>query len=218
MLKYLLGFIVSIIVISNVNGETITWKLVKSEENISAYVCKLPDSPLKKVKVETTVNATLSQIVSIIRDADNHSDWVFLNEYSRVIEVVDNCNWKYYGYNKLPWPITDRDLVTMARLEQDSNGVVRIISEGIPDFIPEKEDYVRIREIHSSWTLTPEKNGLVNISFELEIDVGGKIPAWLINMSIARGPFNSMNSLKKIINEKRYYGVELAYINDSAID
>lgn len=215
MHKYLLVLIVSIIAITNVNGESVTWKLVKCEENIKAYVCKLPDSPLKKVKVETTVNATLSQIVSIIRDADNHSDWVFLNEDSFVIELVDNCNWKYYGFNKLPWPITDRDIVTKARLEQDSNGVVRIISEAIPDFIPEKEDYVRIREIHSCWTLTPQLNGKVNISFELEIDVGGKIPVWLINMSIARGPFNSMNALTKIIEEKRYYGVELVYIHDS---
>ena len=70
MLKYILLLIVSNVIFLNLCGQNKDWKLVKENENIKAYVCKLPDSPIKKVKVETMVESNLSQLVSIIRDAD----------------------------------------------------------------------------------------------------------------------------------------------------
>ncbi len=200
----------------NIYSAQLNWKLVKDNEHIKAYVCKLPDSPLKVVKVETTLDASLSQLISIIRDADHHSDWVFLNDKSFILEDSDDRHWKYYGSNDLPWPITDRDFITQAHLEQDSRGEVKIESVSLPDFIPEKEDCVRIRDLHSCWTLTPLQNGYVHITFELQIDIGGKIPAWLINMAIARGPYNSMKALRNIVDEERFADANLSYINDTA--
>ena len=50
------------------------WKLVKNNNDIKAYVEEGPLSDIKSVKVETVVIANLSQLVSIIKDAENHSD------------------------------------------------------------------------------------------------------------------------------------------------
>ena len=127
----------------------------------------------------------------------------------------DDCHWKYYGSNDLPWPISDRDFVTQAFLVQDSIGIVKIVSNALPDFLPEKEDYIRIRNIHSVWTLLPIQNDLIHVSFELEIDIGGKIPVWLINMAIAKGPFNSMKGLREIVDSQRFAATKLTYINDT---
>ncbi len=168
---------------------------------------------IKKVKVETVVVATLSQLITIFKDADNHSNWVFLSESAKIVKVIDDYNWKYYNYTDAPWPVSDRDYYTRVILHQNKiDYSVTITSVAIPDYAPEINGCVRISYIESIWVFNPIGNGSVHVSFELEVDPGGNIPAWLINLAVTKGPYNTMIGLIRELNSEKYKGINLDYI------
>jgi hypothetical protein len=191
------------------------WKLVKNDNEIKAYVEQGPMNDIKSVMVETVVIASLSQLVSIIKDTDHHEDWVYLNEESDIVEENDCCHWKYYGRTDAPWPATDRDFVVQSTLYQNPQDYsVTIIGNAVSGFLDKKDDCVRIKDSRSQWTLNPLGNNMVHVSFELKADIGGNIPNWLVNMAVAKGPFKTMNGFKEIVESGRYEDAKLPYIKE----
>ena len=197
----------------------IEWRLVKNSDNIKAYVQKGPSSQLKMVKVETVLETSLSELVAIIKDAKNHKNWVFLNETAKMLEETDEFNWKYYGITDAPWPVYDRDFVTTVTLEQSQTDYsISIISDGIPNYLIENEEMVRIHYVHSVWVFNPLGNGTVHISFVLEADPGGNIPIWLINMAVSKGPYKTVEGLIKEIESGKYKCDKLNYIEEFVVE
>lgn len=192
------------------------WKLVKNfDNNIKAYVQKVPDSQIKKVKVETILEATLSELVSILKDSEDHHNWVFLNKKAITIEITDNFNWKYYGLINSPWPVSDRDFVTEVSLIQNRiDYSITITSSGIPEFLPKEDCCVRVPFIYSVWTFNPTGNDSIQVSLELEADLGGNIPVWLINMAVTKGPVSTMNGLIDELKKNKYKSIKLDYIRE----
>ena len=191
------------------------WKLVKTQGDIKAYVRKLPNTKIRSVKVETTAQTSLSELVSIIKDAPRHPEWVYLNSKSQILDTISQQNWIFYGMSDLPWPISDRDFVTKAVITQDTADLsVEIISVGIPDYIPEVEDCIRIELVHLKWLLIPHNDGTVKITLELTVDLGGKIPSWFINLAVAKGPMQTMIGLVNTINGDCYKNSKVGYLTE----
>jgi hypothetical protein len=214
--KYLI-LLVNVIVLNSVliGQDKSKWELVKSSNDIKVYTQKVADQQIKKVKIESVVTTTLSELVVLFKDAKNHSNWVFLNESAKIVEVIDNNNWKYYSYTDSPWPVANRDYYTnIVLLQNDIDYSVIITSTAIPDFAPKQKDCIRISYIKSVWNLNPIGNGSIHITFELEVDPGGNIPPWLVNMAITKGPYNTMVGLIKELKTKRYNNIELDYIEE----
>lgn len=197
-------------------GQELTeWKPVKSCNNIKAYVQKLPDSEIKRVKVETVLEVSLTELVAIIKDAENHNNWVFFSDRAEILEETDDCNWKYYGFTDTPWPVNNRDVITSVSLIQNKvDYSITITSIAIPDFLPKDEDCVRVKHLNAIWKLNPIGNGTVHISFELEIDPGGNIPLWLVNLAVTKGPLKTVEGLIEEINSKKYKNIKLDYVEE----
>ncbi len=213
--KYLV-FIFNIVSLNTfLVAQDTNWVLVKNCNEIQVYTQKVPDLQVKKVKVETVVVATLAQLITIFKDAENHSNWVFLSESAKIVEETDDNNWKYYNYTDTPWPVSNRDYYTSVVLVQNEiDYSITITSVALPDYEPEIDGCVRISYIESVWVFNPIGNGSVHISFELEVDPGGNIPAWLINFAVSKGPHNTMIGLIKELNTEKYQDVHLDYIDE----
>ncbi len=213
----LLIVIIQLLLFSSVlNGQDDSeWKLVKSVDGIKAYIQKQPDTKVRRVKVETLTKASLSNLVSIVKNAEHHKDWVFFNKSACVIDKKSDYCWKYYAHTDSPWPVCDRDFITDVFLSQDSiDYSVKIVSIGLPDFIPEKEDCIRVRTIYSQWTFNPIGNGMVHITLEMAADLGGKIPIWLMNLALTKGPLETMEGLLDELRKNKYKNVKLSYIKE----
>ncbi len=197
----------------------VEWKLVKNSDNIKAYVQKGHSSQLKKVKVETVLKTSLSELVAAIKDAENHKNWVFLNEKAEVVEEIDEFNWTYYGITCTPWPVWDRDFVTKVHLKQNEiDCSISILSTSIHDSLPENDGIVRVHYIRSVWDFNPIGNGTVHISILLEVDPGGNIPIWLINMAVSKGPYKTVEGLINEIESGKYKDYKLDYIEEFVLE
>ncbi len=216
-LSFSLVFLLAIFFVVPASGQDTGdgWKLSKSSDRIKAYYKKNDSSQLKRVKVETVVKASLKELVAAVKDAQNHHKWVFMNCQSEVIEESDDFNWVYSGVTDLPWPASDRDYITVVKMKQNPiDYSVEINALAAPDFIPQKEGFVRIRLIKSSWLFNPLGNGEVHIVFKMEVDPGGNIPIWLVNLAVTKGPYKTVEGLLKQVDSVKYSCSNIDYIKE----
>ena len=193
------------------------WKLVRNQEGVKIYLRSAKGLGTKEVLGLTKIPATLGALVSMVKDPENHHTWIYANKVARFLKIISNSEWIYYNISEAPWPVRDRDLITHAKLEQDPDSyAVRIDSEGWPDYIPANKNLVRIARLKSLWVFTPTGNGIIDVRFELSIDLGGDIPAWLINFAIDKGPFNTLLNLGKVVKTDKYRGQVLPFVKEKS--
>ncbi len=214
-LKTLFTLVSAMCVVILTAQDEYAWKQVKSQDGITAYVKKNPDTKIRSVRVETIAAVGLSEAVSIIRDAENHYKWVYLNSEAKVLDTIDKYTWVYYGKSDLPWPVSDRDFITYANVSQDSlDYSVTLTSISAPEYMEDTDGCVRIEDVLSKWKLNPLGNGTVHITLELTVDLGGTIPLWFINIAVARGPIQTMTGLLEIIDSGVYQDCQLEIIKE----
>jgi len=191
------------------------WKLSRYEKGVKIQVRDGRDGKVKEVLGNTTIKASLSALVFLIKDAENHYQWIYANKTARLLKEISQFEWIYYNESEAPWPVSNRDLITHARMMQDTTTlVITIDSKGEYDYVPEKEGLVRIKKLHSIWVFTPKDYGLVDVQFELEIDLGGNIPTWLVNTSIDKGPMHTLQNMSSLLQQNRYRKINLSYIKE----
>ena len=69
--------------------------------------------------------------------------------------------------------------------------------------------------LKSLWTLIPKGNGRVDVSYELIVDPGGWIPAWLVNMTMAVGPYNTILNMREELKKEKYQSAKYTFIKES---
>ena len=191
------------------------WALSRKSNGVNIYMRRNSNSPVKEVMGKMTVKSSLAALVYIVKDSENHYQWIYANKQARMLKTINNFEWIYYNESQAPWPVSNRDIITHAKMRQDSSSLKIVIdSKGIPKYMPEKEGLVRIPRLNTSWEFTPKKNGMVDVRFELEIDLGGNIPPWLVNVSIDKGPMNTLQNMSKLIAQDKYRKINLPYIKE----
>lgn len=196
-------------------GQDNEWKFIKDNDGIQVYSRKSDNSPIKEIKVQKVMETTLSSLVALMKDVNNHKNWTYANKKAKILEKHSEFSWIFYGYSEAPWPVQDRDMVIHSTLKQDSvTKVIKNEGECIPDYIPENEDVVRVPACHSLWTLAPLKDGKVLVSLEIKIDLGGSIPSWLINMVSTKGPYSTIKNMDEAVHKAPYKDAVLDYINN----
>lgn len=178
------------------------WKLRKSENGISVYTRHQEGRSVDELKVESDVQAPLSTVVAVIKDAVNYKDWIYRCSESRLLKKISDFEQYEYQVNVLPFPLSNRDIVTHFTMSQDSSTrIVTTRSVGVPNYIPPVEGLVRIPLFDGGYTLIPKSNGVIHMVYSLQVEPGGHVPDWLVNMSIVAGPYESTFNLKNKIRE-----------------
>jgi hypothetical protein len=191
------------------------WKLNTSKEGMSVYTKVFPDSKFKAIKVELTLDATLSQLVAVVLDVNTGADWVYATKSSVLLKRVSANEVIYYSEVKLPWPIHNRDFIAELTAVQDpATRVVTIFGPVVPDYIPVKKDIVRVSKSEGKWVITPIAKGRIKVEYTIRLDPGGDLPAWLFNMFVTKGPAESFENLKLQLKKPQYANVHLPFITE----
>jgi hypothetical protein len=191
------------------------WKLNTSKEGMSVYTKVFPDSKFKAIKVELSLDATLSQLVAVVMDVNTGADWVYATKSSALLKRVSASEVVYYSEVKLPWPIHNRDFIAQLKAVQDpATRVVTIYGPVVPDYMPVKKDIVRVRKSEGKWVITPIAKERIKVEYTIRLDPGGDLPAWLFNMFVTKGPAESFENLKLQLKKPQYANVHLPFITE----
>lgn len=191
------------------------WTLATEQEGIKVYTRAIPDSKIKAIKVVSNMRASPSQLLAAIMDIQTGTEWVYHSKQNVLIRQITPLDLIYYSEVEVPWPVENRDFVVHVQAVQDPDSkVITINSPCIPGYVPEKVNLVRINHSVGKWTITPVSYDVVKAEYILEVDPGGTIPAWLINLFATKGPIITFKNLKVHVQRDRYKAVHYSQIVD----
>jgi hypothetical protein len=73
--------------------------------------------------------------------------------------------------------------------------------KSIPDYIPKKEEFVRIPRSEGFWIFEDQGNGTIKVVQQSVADLGGSVPDWAVNSSIVEGPYDVLLALKNVLEQ-----------------
>ncbi|MGZ4054989.1 MAG: START domain-containing protein [Bacteroidia bacterium] len=185
--------------------ENDTWQLKKSESGISIYTRDAKNSNFKELKSVTYFKTSLSSIIALIDDFESYPQWVYRCGVSKTIKKNSDKDFIHYQSVTAPWPVDNRDFVVHVKISQDPDTkVVNQTVTCIPDYIPKVPGHVRITEFDARWTLTPLKDGTVKTEYQLLVNPGGAIPAWIVNLAVVDGPFETALNMQTWVMKEKY--------------
>ncbi len=189
------------------------WKLKREVDGVRVFYRDAPNSKIKELRFQTTLEASLSSIVALLTDVEGYDNWVYKNERAYLVDRPSEMEMIYYEEMDFPWPLSNRDLVVHNRMWQDSlTNALHSHSVSAHHLLPERDGIVRIKELEFRWTFTPQPDGSVAVDYYLKSDPGGHIPAWLINLALDQGPLRTMERFKAMLRTPRYRYARLPYI------
>lgn len=204
-----IGFLVGFFPVQN------DWELQKFEQGIAVYTRIAENSKFKELKSVAQYKASLSAMVALINDRPSYTKWVYRCGESEILKRISDTELMHHQTVVAPWPADNRDFVVNVKLTQDlKTKVITINSTCKPDYIPHKKNHVRITEFRAKWILTLLPGGYVNVEYQLLVNPGGNVPAWLVNMAVIDGPFETGVNMREWIKKEVYQKAKLSYIVD----
>ena len=172
------------------------WKLEKEKNGIRVYLSDVSWSDYKVVKVECTLPGTYTKLVGLLTNVSQFNKWIYNTRASWIIKQNTPLDFIYYSETQMPWPLTNRDAIIHMQIKTDSLPRMLIISgTGEPDLIPRLIGRVRVTNYKASWRVTMPTSQTIKISYILELDPGGSIPANIANSFADKGPLGTFSNL-----------------------
>ena len=185
------------------DSNTREWKLAKNKNGIKIYTRLMSDGKFKEYKVETVISATPDELIDVLLDVEDYTQWMAFVKEARILESDGKKSFYVYSEVNVPWPFDNRDEVTLTKVHrEEGSDVITIDVEIIPDYIPEKKKVVRMPSGKGKWIFTPVGEGKTELVHCFGGDPGGNIPAWIVNMFLVDGPYKTMLGLQQKVLEE----------------
>ncbi len=199
---YSLFFLICLFFPTSIHAQA-DWQLRKDKNGIQVYTRDTEASDFNDIRVELDLDGDMMMLREILLDIEDYENWVYGSGLAEVVEVVNPNQVVYYSIFKAPWPASDRDFYANLTIHVDT--VLKsmdVESYVVKDYGPKRPDKVRIPRSTSQWIVTPISKGKIHLRYEVQLDPGGSIPSWIINLFSTSGPLSTFEGLKKKMREK----------------
>ncbi len=176
------------------------WKLKKDEDGIQVHVRKIDGSSILEYKGTVVVDASLDQVVRLFEEDGRIPEWFHKCSEAKLIKASTPEDKILYFVISMPWPVKDRDVVFRRVRSKDlATGIVEYKSSALPEDYPKQGGRIRMPYLQAIWRLTPLEGGRTELYYQQHSEVGGHIPAWLVNKLAVNIPFDSLFNFRRLL-------------------
>ncbi len=192
------------------------WTLKKDKNGIKVFSKKSDKFKFDQLKVECVLDGKISQLAAVLLDVNNQYLWVYKTTKSQLLKEMGEGDVLYYSEISCPWPFENRDLVVRMNITQNTESkVMTIEAKNVDDFVPDKNNLVRIKYSNVLWTITPISSVQFKVEYKIEVDPGNNVPAWLLNLFASNGPYESFVNLREKMKSAPYLQAKFPFITDN---
>jgi len=174
------------------------WVFKKERDGIKIYNRHSDISRFNDIKVEMDLVGTIYQLAAILLDVERYPQWAYGTKSCVLVKRISNREIIYYSEIEVPWPATNRDFYASFKVIFDSAArSLKVISAGIRNYQPEKKNLVRIPLSNGLWNVSTISDKKIHLQYILQLDPGGSVPGWVLNLFSAKGPLETFGNLKK---------------------
>lgn len=179
-------------------------ELRKSAEGIEVYTCKMADSKINSIQSSFRVSASFSALAKALLDLENFHKWQYKIVKTEMLKWISMDEFIYRAELQTPWPVSNRDLILHVKMSATSNpNEYHFSAMGRPDFIPSRDGFVRVPVSEAHWYIKVLDKSNIQVRHSILIDPGGSIPAWLMNLSLAEGPYETFRNLRAYLGSEK---------------
>jgi hypothetical protein len=203
-MKFAFFAVLSLVLISYTANAQDSWELRRDENGIKIYSRRPNGGKLVELRLLTKFNATPQQLLTTLLNVQDYSSWIYGSKRVGIIKKVNDHDIIYFTEAHLPWPIEDRDLVTELTVTPATTTTPLIVqAKSIQGILPPNPHFIRVPYSLGTWHIIPDGADKINVEYTFSIDPGGSIPGWLVNMTIAGGPYKSFLKLGDMLQAER---------------
>ena len=176
--------------------------LKKDADNILVYTCKAEGKRFKSLKATFTINnTTTDELLAFLKRVEDFPKWQYKMSSSKILRQVSDSVVIVRSELDTPWPVENRELIVQYSFKEDlQEKELRVIARTIDYDFPLSDEFIRIPYSRAEWNVTTVGSAL-QVTYTMEIDPGGSIPSWLVNMAMADGPHQTFSKLKKLLEQ-----------------
>jgi START domain-containing protein len=198
-------FMVSLSNPGHTQSKPSNWELARDKNGIKVYTRSIEGKTVKEFKAVCRMKTSVNSLVALYNDVPNKTEWVFACNSSKVLKEISPTEKYIYIESKAPWPVSYRDVIIHSVLTQNpETNEVLITEKGIQDYIPANSDIVRIPEYEGFYSFKPIKNGVIEVTFQCFSNPGGKLPAFLKDVSTIDSPFKTLTKMAELVQNEKY--------------
>jgi START domain-containing protein len=203
-INYLLTILTLVLVMNKSGFAQQECVLKKDKDNIKVYSCTSADSKYRAVRADFELDASIAEYMAVVLDVDSYQAWHYRAVNPRLLKRLNDTELIYYTQISAPWPVSNRDMILHLKLQMnEQRDALTVTLESIADYLPEVNDVVRIPKSYSTMTLTANQNSGLNVEYFIQVDPGGQIPAWVVNLVSTQAPYETFRNLRNRLEQLR---------------
>jgi hypothetical protein len=175
-------------------------QLKLDKDSIQVFTCDPENSKYKVIRSKFYLKATQRQLKAMLLDIDHLAEWQDQTVSAKLLKKVNENEIIYHTEVKAP-VVDNRDFVIRLAIQQMNAHEMKVTLVSIPDYIPKQKNVVRVPMSKAVWVVKEFKPGQLLVNYSLEIDLGGTLPAWVINSLSHKAPYQTFTSMKAKIGK-----------------
>lgn len=193
------------------------WKLVSDRNEIQVYMKHRDESRLKTFRGVTRFELKDEfALAAVLNDYDSYPKWLHFVDSAEEFDRRGPLDRSVRFTTQLPWPLADREAVLQADVQQkvtteEESVMIELINQ--PDALPPNNDYIRFPEMWGKLGFIRLGDDQVEMTYELILDPGGYIPAWIANILLRDAPYFTLERLRRIILKPEYQNQYYDYLD-----
>jgi hypothetical protein len=174
------------------------WALDKEKDGIKISSRHAEASQFNDIRVELDLSGTVEQLAGILLDVNHYKDWSYATKKSILIKHLGPGKLIYYTEIEVPWPATNRCFYANFDMKENTAAhSVQVISENLPDYGSVSSDLMKVPFTKGVWNITTISKEKIHVDYVLELNPGGSLPAWVLNLFSTKGPLETFENIKK---------------------
>ena len=177
----------------------IPWKLADHDDHpkdgFRLYKRRDP-SGFQAYRLEAKIGAPPALVAEAARHNILDPELVHDGMDKQILRTEGDVAW-VYSYIHLPMMVSDRDVITRSEASYDpTTGVYRFDWRTSDEGPAPRRGVVRLKESTGSWVFSPAEEGHTHAVYENYTDIGGRIPAWIVNPTMNSTVMSSITDLR----------------------
>eukprot|EP01038_Epipyxis_sp_PR26KG_P012645 gene12645-16953_t len=191
------------------------WQLKVNKNNVTIHSSMVNNNNWQAIKAVTTICANKYKLVQLLVDDSRMGEYDDMFDYHKFLFKVDeNTNVRRVCF-KAVWPTAPRDFVICSTWHENPDGSILIATTSVPDeMCPPEKSFVRGSIQISGYHIQPYESlgeadrdgvnaGECRLTLAAHTELGGSLPASVINVLSTGAPVKIFAAIKDIISKSR---------------
>jgi hypothetical protein len=195
--------ILGVAAVQPVRASAPNWQLIEDDEGIKVWSLAIPGRDLPGFRGIVTIDATVEEVMKFVIDTDQHTQWMYNCDESRIVKRYDDAHGILYNRINAPWPVYDRDvLLDIAYRYTPQRTAVTFRFRNTDEFeMPVPHRVVRIPRLEGFFRIWQETPTKTNVLYQVEVDIGGDVPDRSARRYARNLPFETLEKLREKLEQ-----------------